>query len=130
MGGKPEVANREVLGVDLSEHDVFRLEVAMNDPVLREMAQPLKDVADDLPRLLCLDFLSTLEHLVQLHSFQILQYHIDRVFGFIDALQSHDVGMVEPPHELDLVLEAFSALVAGILLLFGEGLDCHHLVVA
>ena len=37
--------------------------------------------------------------------------------------------MVEPPHKLYLVLEAFSALVAGILLLFGEGLDCHHLVV-
>ena len=38
--------------------------------------------------------------------------------------------MVEPPHQLYLVLEAFPALITGILLLFGEGLDGHHLVVA
>lgn len=130
MGGKAEVANGEVLGVDLSEHDVFRLEIAMNDPVLREMAQPLKDVADDLPCLLSFYFLAAFQHFVQLHAFEILKDHVHRVFCFIDALQPHDVRMVESPHELYLVLEAFSALVSGILLLFGEGFDCHHLMVA
>ena len=77
MGGKPEVANCEVLGVGLSEHDVFGLEIAMDDPVLREMTQSLKDIADDLPGLLRLNFLPALQHLVQLHSFQILQYHVN-----------------------------------------------------
>lgn len=86
VGGKAEVANGEVLGVYLSKHDVFRLEVAMDDPVLREMAQTLKDVADDLPCLLSFDFLSALEHFVQLHSFEVLKDHVDRVFCFVYAL--------------------------------------------
>ena len=86
VGGEAEVADGQVLGVYLPEHDVLGLEVAVDDPSLREVAQTLKNIADDLLRLRCFDFLSALEHLVQLHAFQILEDHVDRVFSFVYAL--------------------------------------------
>lgn len=39
-----------------------------------------------------------LENLIELLSFQVFKDHIDRVLGLVDALEPHDVHMVQLPH--------------------------------
>jgi hypothetical protein len=55
-----EVTDRQVPRVFLSKHDVLRLQITMDDPVPREVAQTSQDVLDDGLCLVMLNFSSTL----------------------------------------------------------------------
>lgn len=63
----------------------------MDDLVSREMAQGSEYALQDRFDFMSFYFFATFEEFVQLLSLQILKDDINRIFGFVNSFQLHDI---------------------------------------
>ena len=84
------------------DDDVLRLEIPMNDAMTMDVANSLKDVAEDRYDLRLLQLLGLLDHLEQVAAGTVFHNEVDVLLIVEETVQLDDVWVVEV--HLDLYL--------------------------
>lgn len=109
VGSKTKVADGKVVGAFLHKHNIFRLEVSVNDSLVVHFLQSTENVPEDFPFVALGSNLVVPESLVELSALQKLQNDINGVLGLEHSFESVDVGVVKLAHEGDLIDERLLA---------------------
>lgn len=124
-GGKSEIDDDWIEAIITAQHDVFRLDVSMHDPIIVDLLQSPRQTDHELLHLSQAELsLPLVDAAVQLARGEQLQDDIQRVIGLEDTLQFDEMRGIYGAHDADLVEEGES--VGGVVgvdcVLLGEGL--------
>src|SRR5580704_1459927 len=90
----------------LVDEDVFRLDVAVNDPLVVRELQCLADLRHDLERLVRPE-LAVADQCSQVDSVDILHHEVEILLGPAEIVDLDDMRVIEPGQRLGLAGEAF-----------------------
>jgi hypothetical protein len=92
-------------------HDVGGLHVAVDDVLLVREPQAVGDLGDDVDHLRGRGQLARGDDVLELVALEELHRHVRHLVGLADVVDGDDVGMVQAPRGLDLLLEALLVLL-------------------
>src|SRR2546429_3504873 len=109
------------------QHDVFRLDIAVHDPVAVRVRERARHLRRDAQRVLLGQLLLALEPVAQRFALDVRHDVIEEAGGGTRVVQRQDVGVLQPGRNLDLAQEPLGA--EGRRQLRVQDLDRHRPVV-
>ena len=83
----------------------------------------LKDCVDDHFSFLSFKFILCFYLIIELTTFQKLNYYVERILGLENLMELHTVLVVQSPHYFNLFNEAFFPLILTVSSFFGKSFD-------
>lgn len=90
--------------VQISDEDVFRLDISVDYVPFLQIDERLHDLSDDQPAFVFIEEFLSSQLLVEISILAVFEYHVDVGLVIEVSVQLHNVGVVKPPLDFEFPL--------------------------
>jgi hypothetical protein len=110
---QPKIGNDNLIVIVIPEEYIFGLEIPMHDPLTMHAVYARQQPMHDFPRLIRRELMPRLDFVKQLTALEQLHRNVNGIIGLEDAVQLHNVLVVELAHEGHFIDERLLAFLLG-----------------